>query len=145
MLIAVLLVILDGCANGTLNDALVVTDRLANGLPAQYKARQQITFDASFESLQNDDFIAEIEHSAQACVPTGGEYVPGDMGEDGGSNTSAAARDVFGFNLNYFREITNPFTARWHLLPVYRQAIYPLLPMVYKPVLIYLMVISVLC
>jgi len=104
------------CPEGTvLGSELIVTGREQLGKPSIYTASQAIIFDPNFVSDDIDAFETLIDPNATVCTPGQGNqsnpYTPGDMGRDGdptGDINSTAARDAFGFALNYYN---NDYTA----------------------------------
>ncbi len=107
------------CPEGTvLGSVLNVTARTQYAQPPVYTAAQEINFDPGFESVSNDVFETFINPNGTVCTPSQGgtsiiPYTQGDMGRDGDATdplnvNGNAARDAFGFALNYFNNDYKP-------------------------------------
>ncbi|MEI6950354.1 RHS repeat-associated core domain-containing protein [Paraflavisolibacter sp. H34] len=91
----------DACTPGTAVDNLMVSIRNTS-LPAQYIARQSITFEPGFESGTADAFETELNSSLAVCSPAGGSNTVS------GNNAYQVAKDAFSYSLHYYKNDYKP-------------------------------------
>lgn len=87
------------CPPGAYPDDLDVTSRPATGGPDVYTARNSISFEEGFTSLDNDLFSTDIDNTLPGCNVTGGSPPPvGFNGPDG----YPMAQDAYNVSLHYY-------------------------------------------
>lgn len=92
----------EGCAVGTAVDDLDINNRAGNA-PGLYAARNSISFNDGFVSLEGDAFETEINSNLSPCVPQGNGVLYTE-------EQYPVARDVFGFSLHYYNGDYKPIS-----------------------------------